>query len=269
MINMTLKKKLRQSARHAYLSFVGLFSSPSSYVHILNGHMIARHQGTKEDMLRYERLLEKLHKDCEFVNFQDAVQMIVNKVPVTKPTIAFTFDDGFDDCYNFIAPVLEKYGINAMFFINPNFADAADNDDEDYISNFTNNTTLSPGKRPMTWAQIKDLQKRGFLFGAHTMDHYMVNHGSKEDLEYQIVECKEVLEAKLNTPCDYFAWPYGQFKHTNKDAVNLACKTYKYVFSQSDHKHYFSFNGMVINRRHAEAWWPISHIRYFISCKRT
>lgn len=266
---MSLKRNIRQFARYLYLSVAGRFSKPSPYVHILNGHMISRNTGREEDMKRYERLLEALHKDCDFVNFQDAVQLIVNKVNVKRPTVAFTFDDGFDDCYYFIAPVIEKFGVNAMFFINPNFTDAAEKRDEDYILNFTENTTLSPGKRPMTWGQIKELQKRGFLFGAHTMDHYMINHGSNDDLEYQIVECKRVIEEKLGCACDYFAWPYGQFKHTNNEAVELACKTYKYVFSQSDHKHFFSFNGKVINRRHAEAWWPISHVRYFISCKRT
>lgn len=260
---------LRQSARFIFLSLVGRFKKPSPYVHILNGHMISRKRGTLKDRQRYEQLLEKLHRYCDFVNFQDAVDLIINKKSVKRPTIAFTFDDGFDDDFYFIAPVIEKFGVNAMFFINPNFADAADNGDEAYIQNFTDKTTLSPGKRPMTWSQMKDLQQRGFLIGAHTMDHYMVNHGTDVELEYQIVKCKEVIEEKLGTPCDYFAWPYGKLSHANIDAINIACKTYKYVFSQSDHKHFFSFDGRVINRRHAEAWWPLSHVKYFISCKRT
>lgn len=56
--------------------------------------------------------------------------MIINQEPVDRCTIAFTFDDGWRDCYTQIAPQLEKYGINAAFFINPNFVDAAEANDE-------------------------------------------------------------------------------------------------------------------------------------------
>lgn len=42
---------------------------------------------------------------------------------------------------------------------------------------------------------------------------------------------------------------------------------YKYVFSQSDYKHYLSYGDKVINRRHFEFWWSLSHILYFLSKK--
>ena len=73
-----------------------------------------------------------------------------------------------------------------MFFINPNLIDAAENNDRDYIENFTVNTTKSPGKHPMTWSQIRNLQKRGFSIGAHTLDHYCINDDDTEELEHQI-----------------------------------------------------------------------------------
>ena len=38
--------------------------------------------------------------------------------------------------------------------------DAADNNDAAYIENFTVNTTKSPGKHPMTWAQIKEVTEK-------------------------------------------------------------------------------------------------------------
>lgn len=138
-----------------------------------------------------------MHKYCDFVNFEDAVMMILKGEKVSRPKVAFSFDDGWRDCYTQIAPQLDKYGVNAMFFINPNFADAADINDEAYIENFTVNTTKSPGKFPMTWKQMKELQERGYLFGAHTMDHYCINDNNIEELEHQIGDCKKVMEAKL------------------------------------------------------------------------
>ena len=259
---------MRSKIRFQLLNILGSYAKPSNYVHILNGHRISKTVPNRNDLETYRSKLLYLRKRCEFVNIEEALDLIINYKKVKKPTIAFTFDDGYEDCYTHIVPVLEEFGVNAVFFINPHFVDAADGD-EDYIQYFTNHITMSPGKRPMSWSQIKDLQKRGFIIGAHTLDHYMVNHGSREDLVHQIVDCKKVIEEKLGVPCEYFAWPYGKISQTNKEAVEIAVNTYKYVFSQSDYKHFFSFNGTVINRRQAEPWWPLAHIKFFLSCKKT
>lgn len=262
-------RKSRKLIRHGILNVLGAYSKPSPSVHILNGHMIDWHHDNDKDGERFGKLLKGLHKHCDFVNIEDAVSMIVNHVQVKRPTIAFTFDDGWRDCYTQIAPQLEKYGVNAMFFINPNFADAADNNDWAYIENFTVNTTKSPGKFPMTWAQIMELNDRGFKFGAHTLDHYCINDDNIVELEHQIGGCKTAIENKLGVSCEYFAFPYGRLEHANQRSIEIACKYYKYVFSQSDYRHYFSYDGRVINRRHFEPFWPIAHIRYFLSVRKS
>lgn len=264
-----LFSKGRTIIRSILLDIIGAVSSPQRGIHILNGHMIDWHHDDEQDGERFANLLKKLRENCDFVNFEEAVRMVVNHEMVDKPTIAFSFDDGWRDCYTQIAPQLEKYGVNAMFFVNPNFADAADKEDSAYIENFTVNTTKSPGKHPMTWEQMKDLQRRGFLIGAHTMDHYCINDDNIEELEYQIGRCKEVIEKRLGTSCNYFAFPYGRLEHANPKSIEIACRHYKYVFSQSDYKHYFSFDGKVINRRHFEPFWPINHVKYFLRCKKT
>lgn len=261
-------KRGRLSIRNWILNILGLFSKPSPYIHILNGHMVDWNHDNDKDGIRFESRLAELHKCCDFVNIEDAVRMIMNHELVKRPTIAFTFDDGWRDCYTQIAPQLEKYGVNAMFFINPNFVDAADFNDEEYIENFTVNITKSPGKHPMTWLQIIELKERGFLFGAHTLDHYCINDDNIKELEHQIRDCRTVIENKLGIPCDYFAFPYGRLEHANNKSIEIACKYYKYVFSQSNYKYYFSFNGKVINRRHFEPFWPISHVNYFLSKKK-
>lgn len=259
---------LRTYVRSMILSAIGSFKKPAPYVVILNGHMVNWHHDNEADGERFAKQLAELHKYCDFVNFEDAVRMIVNQEKVDRSTVAFTFDDGWRDCYTQIAPQLEKYGVNAMFFINPNFADAADNNDVAYIENFTVNTTKSPGKHPMTWAQIMELLDRGFLFGAHTLDHYCINDNNIEELEHQIGDCRKVMEEKLGVPCEYFAFPYGRLEHANPKSIDIACKYYKYVFSQSDYRHFFSYGGKVINRRHFEPFWPVSHVKFFLSHKR-
>lgn len=251
---------LRSYARSRVLDLLGAFSAPCPGVHILNGHRVLSEQEPET----FKHMLEQLSQHVTFVRIEDAVQMIAKHQQSSTPVVAFTFDDGFSECYDVFAPVLENYGINAAFFINPNYVDG----DKDYIDKFNNNIVLTPNKLPMRWKQIKELSERGFVIGAHTMDHRMVNFDDEWELRFQIEKCKATIEEKLNKACEYFAFPYGKLTHASLKAVDIACKTYSYVFSQSDYKHYFSFDGRVINRRHFEPFWPIAHVNYFLSCQK-
>lgn len=252
---------LRTWLRARVLDVLGGFSAPQPGIHILNGHRIEK----SGDADAFRKMLTELSKTVTFIRIEDAVRMIIERQCPSMPLVAFTFDDGFMDDYDVFAPILEEFGVNALFFINPNYVEGND----EYIQNFDDNVVMTPDKRPMRWNQICELSKRGHIIGAHTMDHYMVNSDDKQILEYQINTCKGVIENHTDVPCDYFAFPYGKLSQANDLAISIACQKYKYVFSQSDYKHYYSFSGKVINRRHFEPFWPIAHVKYFLSCKKT
>lgn len=258
---MLLKDNIRKISRKIILDILGLFSTPKKGIHILNGHRISL---DNVDSCVFRSQLELLSKKVTFVRFEYAVNLIIKNVKVDKSLVAFSFDDGFDECYTKIAPILEEFGVNAAFFINPNFVDG----DQVYIENFTKNIVRTPNKKPMTWDEIIDLHKRGFIIGSHTLDHYNINDDNIIELERQIGGCKKYIEDKLNISCDYFAFPFGRLEHANRKSIDIGLKYYKYVFSQSNYKNYFSFNGKVINRRHFEPDWPIRHVYYFLSCKK-
>lgn len=255
---MELNLKIRNIFRDSALDILGLFAIPAKGVHILNGHMIHR-TDPKIDIFRYQ--LKELKKLSTFIKIEDAIDLILQRKNVNDTLLAFTFDDGFEECATMIAPALEQFGINGLFFINPNFVEGNDK----YIKDFTENIVRTPGKKPMRWDQIMQLSNNGHLIGSHTLDHYRISSEDTIELEHQIGDCKVIIETKLKTSCDHFAIPFGSLEHTNSKSINLALKNYKYVFSQFDYKNYFSFNGRVINRRHFEPYWPVGHVTYFIS----
>jgi peptidoglycan/xylan/chitin deacetylase (PgdA/CDA1 family) len=254
-------RTLRQFARNRVLDLLGAFSHPANGIHILNGHRTI----DEKEPDTFRLMLKSLSRYVTFVKIEDAVQMIMNQERPCSPLVAFTFDDGFIECYDHFSCVLEEYGVNALFFINPNYVEG----NQKYIDYFNNNIVMTPGKQPMRWEQIKELSKRGHVIGAHTMDHYMINTEDVEILKHQIGDCKEVIETNIGKECDYFAFPYGKLTHANRLSIDIACQQYKYVFSQSDYKHYFSFDGRVINRRHFEPFWPHRHVFYFLSCNKS
>jgi len=252
---------IRNELRKIILDVLGTLSKPAKGIHILNGHMIAKKNPQIEVFLSQ---LKQLQQFSTFINIEEAVDLIVNHKVVNDVLLAFTFDDGFEECGTMIAPALEQFGIHGAFFINPNFVDG----DEQYIKDFTEHTSNSPGKLPMRWDDILELSNQGHIIGAHTMDHYMINNGTKEELEFQIGFCKKIIESKLEKPRDYFAIPFGKLYHANSLAIEIATTYYPFVFSQSNYKNYFSFNGKVINRRHSEPFWNIKHVKYFVSCRK-
>lgn len=252
---------LRQFARNRVLDILGAFSHPANGIHILNGHRTLN----EKEPETFRLMLKALHQRVNFIKVEDAVQMIMNHEQPDKPLVAFTFDDGFTECYDYFAPALEEYGVNALFFVNPNYVEG----NQEYIDNFNNHIVMTPNKKPMRWEQLRDLSARGHIIGAHTIDHYMINTDEEETLRHQICDCKKVIETNIGKTCDYFAFPYGKLTHANKTSIDIACQQYKYVFSQSDYKHYFSFDNRVINRRHFEPFWPHRHVFYFLSCNKT
>lgn len=252
---------IRRFVRGAVLDILGVFSTPSPGVHILNGHRISLCNSSPDT---FRKQLNELKLYVEFVDFEKAVQLIVSHEQVNRPLVAFTFDDGFEECYTMIAPVLNEFGISGAFFINPNFVTG----DEDYIRNFTINTVKTVGKKPMSWEQIQELDLSGHVIGAHTLDHYNINVDDITELEHQIGDCRKIIESKINRKCLYFAFPFGRLEHANFISIDIATKYYPYIFSQSDYKHYFSYEGKVINRRHFEPDWKIGHVKYFLSCNK-
>jgi len=243
-----------------YLNIAGFFSEPENGVHLLNGHSIR----DANDEKAFEDLMCKLSPKVIFVDFDKAVNMIKENKEFDKPYVAFSFDDGFLECYSVFSKVLDKYNIKGAFFINPNYVSGDDN----YIESFNCNNVHNLGKKPMRWEHLLDLSKRGHIIGGHTMDHIMINSDDENFLNYQIAHCKHIIEEKLNINCEYFAFPYGRQNDISMKAVEIACSNYRYVFSQSNYKYYYSFDRRIINRRHFEVYWPYEHVKYFTSCKK-
>lgn len=256
---------IRQFIRSIILHVLSFFKKSKPGIHILNSHYVTTNILNQErDYQIFEKYLRYLQSVGKLVNVDDATNSILNKnIPEDELQIAFTFDDGYEECYTIIAPLLEKYGCRGAFFINANYIDS----NEEYQTGFNKRVALET-KKPMNWEQVIDLHKRGHLIGSHNLDHTNFAELSKEEIEFQLKRNKQILEDKLNYNCEYFAWTYGHPHHLSNESLDLIEKYHKIIFSAFNYKQYFSFNGRVLNRRHQEAFWPKAHVKYFLSSNR-
>lgn len=86
--------------------------------------------------------------------------------------------------------------------------------------------------KALTWEQIKEMDDSVISFGSHTMTHPILTNLDKDELEYELVESKKILEKKLNKKIETFAYPNGGINDIS-DEVDSQLKSFGYKVSFS------------------------------------
>jgi peptidoglycan/xylan/chitin deacetylase (PgdA/CDA1 family) len=263
MILPPLINKVYIRVKRQYVDIVGRTATPQYGVHILNGHYIDVSNDTSTDI--FYDTLNTLSKEVDFVSLQEGSELVRSKrILSNQKLVCFTFDDGYEECFTKMKPVLDAFNIKAGFFICPDYVEST----PQYISDFlTNRVFLDSFKQSMTWEQIKTLHNEGHLIGSHTLNHINCREADPSLLQHELSLSKQIIEAQLQAPCTHFAYTYGKIEHFSEAALTCAEQYYTYIYSQAGHSNYFSFDGRVLNRRHFEGNWAAHHVTYFLNKK--
>jgi peptidoglycan/xylan/chitin deacetylase (PgdA/CDA1 family) len=119
--------------------------------------------------------------------------------------LTITFDDGYWGNATIAAPILERHGLRACFFLTTDFIG-------------TNHTTWWDCEngiktRWMTWDLVRGLRAAGHEIGSHTASHVNLGIVVGEAARREIGEGKARLEAELQESSGLFAYPYGGRDH--------------------------------------------------------
>jgi peptidoglycan/xylan/chitin deacetylase (PgdA/CDA1 family) len=144
----------------------------------------------------------------EVVHLKDIVENLEASKPL-RGQLAITFDDGYRDNFEEAAPILERYGLPATFFVTTDFIET------ETVAPWDRDLSEAPGW--MTWEQVRSLLRRGFAIGAHTMSHIDLGQASANDARAQIAGSQDVLREQLDTQIDLFAYPFGQRGNITED----------------------------------------------------
>lgn len=215
---------------------------------------------TSAEVPRFRRTLAMLRDRFEFVSFSQAVDLATGTERFDGRALAFSFDDGFRDNYELVAPVLDEFGTRACFFVTTNFIGCDDKYRRDFL---TRRAFVNEDRYPMTWEMLRHLHAEGFEIGAHTADHVDLGKCDLPNALIQIGESKRAIEKEVGSACEWFAWPYGLQQHFPSSLQPQVSSMFRMLFSARRSATLFASDRTVINRDHFEPGWPTAHVRYF------
>lgn len=126
--------------------------------------------------------------------------------------VAITFDDGYENFYQYAYPVLKKYNFSAMVYIVTGELSGK--------AHWLKEENHEPG-RLMSSDQIKEIYDNGVEIGSHSVTHPRLALLTEERCLNELAESKQSLENLLNTEIDHICYPYGS---CNTGVVSMARK---------------------------------------------
>ncbi len=161
----------------------------------------------------FRKGIEKLYQSgYRTLRLTDAADFIRSRVPFPDRFFVLTFDDGYASVYQEAFPVLNRYGMSATVFLTVG--------DEQLSRKGRDRLPSLGGRLMLSWGEIKEMQRAGFEFGAHTLSHADLTRLTSEDqLKREICESKDIVSETLGIPVNTFAYPYGRYNDHVRDIV--------------------------------------------------
>jgi peptidoglycan/xylan/chitin deacetylase (PgdA/CDA1 family) len=150
---------------------------------------------SREDM---EWQIQEIARQGLKVISLEELERMIDARKVEDGTVVLTFDDGRDDNYTDLFPILKKYSVPATIFS---------------ITGFIGKTRESTARsNPMlTETQMREMQQSGLVdFQPHTVTHPKLTKVPLEEVRNEVSDSREYLEKMFSKPCRYFAYPYGR-----------------------------------------------------------
>lgn len=126
-----------------------------------------------------------------------------------KPGVVITFDDGYEDNYTTVFPLLKKYNMKATIFLI---------------------TDMIGAEGHLTKEQIREMSESGLVhFGSHTKSHTRLDMLTDYQIHQEMVLSKEIIEDITGKKVLALAYPNGAY---TEKAEQLAISAgYRYAYT--------------------------------------
>ena len=150
----------------------------------------------------------------QVISLKQAYEALFKGVSLPTRSVVISFDDGFQDFYDYAFPVLQEFGYPSIVYV---------------VAGLIGQPAkwLAEGDRAgdetiMSAEILRIIHKGQVEIGAHTMSHAVLPKLSATQQAEEIGNSKRVLEEVLGEAIESFAYPYGVYNPGVRDAVAAA-----------------------------------------------
>ncbi len=162
----------------------------------------------------FQKQILWLRERFEIVTLEQAQHRIASEAN-NRPTVCITFDDGYADNCEVALPWLINQEIPFTYFVTSNHILTG----QPFAHDVRRGQLLAPN----TVEQIQHLAEAGVEIGAHTRSHADLGPVTDEaTLFEEIVGSKRDIEAVIERPVRYFAFPFGLQENLSTAAFRIA-----------------------------------------------
>jgi Predicted xylanase/chitin deacetylase len=200
-------KTLIKSAIYKFLSFF----KPGGIVVLMYHSVADNDEFFTVKPSEFERQMKFLKEN----NFEviDLEELINLDFEGAKNKVILTFDDGYEDNFLNVFPILKKYNFPATIFVNTDLIGK-----EIIARKGTKMKILSE-------SQIQEMTKSGIIkFGSHSHRHLKLSKLSEAEIEKELKTSEEILEKITDQKIISLAYPYGDYDERVK---NIATKFFE------------------------------------------
>jgi len=166
---------------------------------------------------------ENFEKQLQFLrnnNYQTITFYDLQENPTMdlKKKVILTFDDGYEDNFTILFPLLKKYDFKAVIYLvtKQEFNDWGVAEGE-------------PRLKMMSKEQLLVLNNYGIEFGGHTQNHIDLDKADDATRIKEITDCKKDIESIIEKQVISFAYPFGAIN----EYVKLITEQAGYKFAVS------------------------------------
>ncbi|HJV73375.1 MAG TPA: polysaccharide deacetylase family protein [Noviherbaspirillum sp.] len=159
------------------------------------------HRATYCDYRRFARQMTYLKfAGYHVLRLDEALKCLRGDAPMPSRAVALTFDDAYENFYEYAFPVLQKHGFPATVYAISGMLGqsatwlAADGHDTPPLMNA---------------ARLRQLRSAGIDIGSHSATHVRLAEQSTERIREEVMQSKKVLEDAIGERIDHFCYPYG------------------------------------------------------------
>ena len=222
------------------------------------------HDVPSEVLPTFQSHLKWLAQRFEIITPNDFVN---GKSKDGRPKVLLTFDDGCEDNYELVAPLLESLGLRGLFFVCPGFSGLSREASFELMersSALLGETNRDSRWKRMSQQQIVDLDRRGHGIGNHTMTHVPLARLDHQEIDREISSGAATLQSWLGHPGLFFGWTY-YWNEISPTALQIARAYHPYCFSPCSGLNSWPMSGRLLWRTGVDVSKPLSSFKSQIS----